>query len=140
MTLTDRTTRIPAHGTRDLDEKKRENNDDVLDVGDTGSLPPTYDHTHRKLKARHIQLIGTYLARGPEAQLAGWRLIQSVGIGGTIGTALYVQIGKALIKGGPGSLLIAFTLWYVGQCRVCVIWGACDAGACDPDPTGGANC
>ncbi|KAK9775617.1 putative Amino acid permease/ SLC12A domain-containing protein [Seiridium cardinale] len=48
------------------------------------------DHTHRKLKSRHIQLIG---------------------IGGTIGTALYVQIGKSLIAGGPGSLFLAFTLW-----------------------------
>ncbi|CAF9910695.1 MAG: hypothetical protein HETSPECPRED_010150 [Heterodermia speciosa] len=46
-------------------------------------LPPTYsddsfkpilDHTHRKLKPRHIQLIG---------------------IGGTIGTALFVQIGMS---------------------------------------------
>ncbi|KAI8958250.1 amino acid permease/ SLC12A domain-containing protein [Daldinia sp. FL1419] len=48
------------------------------------------DGTHRKLKARHIQLIG---------------------IGGTIGTALYVQIGSALLDGGPGSLFIAFSLW-----------------------------
>jgi len=37
---------------------------------------PVYDTTHRKLKPRHIQLIG---------------------IGGTIGTALYVQIGKGLM-------------------------------------------
>ncbi|KAK3293957.1 amino acid permease/ SLC12A domain-containing protein [Chaetomium fimeti] len=48
------------------------------------------DHTHRTLKSRHIQLIG---------------------IGGTIGTALYVQIGRGLMNGGPGSLFIAFTLW-----------------------------
>ncbi|KAI0814436.1 amino acid permease/ SLC12A domain-containing protein [Xylaria sp. FL0064] len=48
------------------------------------------DGTHRRLKPRHIQLIG---------------------IGGTIGTMLYVQIGKGLIQGGPGSLFIAFTLW-----------------------------
>ncbi|KAI2620896.1 amino acid permease/ SLC12A domain-containing protein [Hypomontagnella submonticulosa] len=48
------------------------------------------DGTHRKLKPRHIQLIG---------------------IGGTIGTALYVQIGKSLLDGGPGSLFIAFSLW-----------------------------
>lgn len=48
------------------------------------------DQTHRKLKSRHIQLIG---------------------IGGTIGTALYVQIGKNLIAGGPASLFIAFSLW-----------------------------
>ncbi|KAJ7087825.1 general amino acid permease AGP2 [Mycena epipterygia] len=48
------------------------------------------DQTHRKLKGRHIQLIG---------------------IGGTIGTALFVQIGSALTKGGPGSLFLAFTIW-----------------------------
>ncbi|KAI1360102.1 amino acid permease/ SLC12A domain-containing protein [Xylaria arbuscula] len=48
------------------------------------------DGTHRRLKPRHIQLIG---------------------IGGTIGTMLYVQIGKGLIQGGPGSLFLAFTLW-----------------------------
>ncbi|KAF1989425.1 putative general amino acid permease [Aulographum hederae CBS 113979] len=48
------------------------------------------DSTHRKLKPRHIQLIG---------------------IGGTIGTALYVQIGHGLLNGGPGSLFLAFTIW-----------------------------
>ncbi|KAK3900778.1 general amino acid permease AGP2 [Staphylotrichum tortipilum] len=48
------------------------------------------DHTHRTLKSRHIQLIG---------------------MGGTIGTALYVQIGKGLLAGGPASLFLAFTLW-----------------------------
>ncbi|KAK0619933.1 amino acid permease/ SLC12A domain-containing protein [Immersiella caudata] len=48
------------------------------------------DQTHRKLKSRHIQLIG---------------------IGGTIGTALYVQIGRGLMNGGPASLFMAFTIW-----------------------------
>ena len=56
------------------------------------SVKTVYDSTHRKLKQRHIQLIG---------------------IGGTIGTALYVQIGRGLLNGGPASLFIAFTLWYV---------------------------
>ena len=51
-----------------------------------------FDHTHRKLKPRHIQLIG---------------------IGGTIGTVLYVQIGKALMEGGPASLFLAFVIWSV---------------------------
>ncbi|KAF2842262.1 amino acid transporter-like protein [Patellaria atrata CBS 101060] len=49
-----------------------------------------FDATHRKLKPRHIQLIG---------------------IGGTIGTALYVQIGRGLLNGGPASLFLAFTIW-----------------------------
>ncbi|TFK42322.1 general amino acid permease AGP2 [Crucibulum laeve] len=57
-----------------------------VNLGDT----LRYDQTHRKLKNRHIQLIG---------------------IGGTIGTALFVQIGVSLTKGGPGSLFLAFTLW-----------------------------
>ncbi|KAL8781648.1 MAG: hypothetical protein Q9213_005913 [Squamulea squamosa] len=57
---------------------------------DSLSLKPGSDNTHRRLKSRHIQLIG---------------------IGGTIGTALFVQIGQALIQGGPGSLFIAFTIW-----------------------------
>lgn len=55
-----------------------------------GSVSDLKDTTHRGLKARHIQLIG---------------------IGGTIGTALYVQIGRGLLNGGPGSLFIAFTFW-----------------------------
>lgn len=49
-----------------------------------------YDHTHRRLKPRHVQLIG---------------------IGGTIGTILYVQIGEDLGKGGPASLFMAFSIW-----------------------------
>ena len=53
--------------------------------------PPAYD-THRRLKGRHIQLIG---------------------IGGTIGTVLFVQIGSALVKGGPASLFLGFTLWCI---------------------------
>lgn len=58
-------------------------------LSEDGSIKQ-YDETHRKLKPRHIQLIG---------------------IGGTIGTALYVQIGQGLLKGGPASLFIAFTVW-----------------------------
>ncbi|OCK86447.1 hypothetical protein K432DRAFT_1508 [Lepidopterella palustris CBS 459.81] len=57
---------------------------------DPASIKVVYDSTRRKLKPRHIQLIG---------------------IGGTIGTALYVQIGHGLINGGPGSLFLAFTIW-----------------------------
>lgn len=59
-----------------------------------GSVREVGDNTHRKLKSRHIQLIG---------------------IGGTIGTALYVQIGRGLMNGGPASLFLAFTLWYVSS-------------------------
>lgn len=65
----------------------------LAEVGtDEESIRQGVDMTHRKLKARHIQLIG---------------------IGGTIGTALFVQIGRGLINGGPASLFMAFTIWYV---------------------------
>lgn len=59
------------------------------------------DTTHRTLKPRHIQLIG---------------------IGGTIGTALYVSIGRGLINGGPGSLFIAFTWWctFIAAVTMCM--------------------
>jgi amino acid transporter len=53
-------------------------------------LPPSYHSTHRRLKGRHIQLIG---------------------MGGAIGTVLFVQLGVALTHGGPGSLFISFAIW-----------------------------
>lgn len=69
-----------------------------LDNVEAGSLKISYDSTHRQLRPRHIQLIG---------------------IGGTIGTALYVSIGHGLINGGPGSLFLAFTIWYVLTAMKC---------------------
>lgn len=47
-------------------------------------------HLHRRLANRQIQLIAA---------------------GGSIGTALFISIGGGLAKGGPASLLIAFTLY-----------------------------
>jgi yeast amino acid transporter len=72
-----------------------------------GTVEVSTDQTHRKLKARHIQLIG---------------------IGGTIGTALYVAIGQALVKGGPASLFIAFALW----CTVILAVTLCMSSQCVP--------
>ncbi|KAF7779031.1 hypothetical protein Agabi119p4_3376 [Agaricus bisporus var. burnettii] len=58
---------------------------------DEKSVDAIFDkQAHRKLKNRHIQMIG---------------------IGGTIGTALFVQIGGTLVKGGPANLFLAFTIW-----------------------------
>lgn len=39
------------------------------------------------------------------------RQIQLIAIGGSIGTALFVSIGKGLAFGGPGSLFLAYTLY-----------------------------
>lgn len=49
-------------------------------------------HVHRKLLNRHVQLIG---------------------IGGTIGVALFVSIANGLRKGGPLSLLLGVSLWCI---------------------------
>ncbi|CCE61328.1 hypothetical protein TPHA_0A02450 [Tetrapisispora phaffii CBS 4417] len=48
--------------------------------------------TKRNLKNRHVQFIA---------------------ISGVIGTAIFVAIGKALYKGGPGNLIIAFAVWCI---------------------------
>ncbi|KAK6530579.1 hypothetical protein TWF281_007421 [Arthrobotrys megalospora] len=56
----------------------------------SGDVLRAHDTTHRQLKERHVQLIG---------------------IGGTIGTALFVAIGRGLALGGPASLFLGFTLW-----------------------------
>ncbi|KAB8069478.1 amino acid transporter [Aspergillus leporis] len=39
------------------------------------------------------------------------RQIQLIAAGGSIGTALFISIGGGLAKGGPGSLLVAYTLY-----------------------------
>jgi amino acid transporter len=74
---------------------KKKQEEDHIRSHDSSSInsahgEATYDSTHRQLRPRHIQLIG---------------------IGGTIGTALYVQIGHGLLNGGPASLFMAFTIW-----------------------------
>ena len=78
-----------------LDEKTTDEENNAYDYmarRASGSVKVMYDPTHRKLKPRHIQLIG---------------------IGGTIGTALYVQIGHGLLSGDYVSLFMAFTIWCV---------------------------
>ncbi|KAJ5757899.1 uncharacterized protein N7511_006593 [Penicillium nucicola] len=82
-------------GKTDVSEKNSLYNR-ALSVG-SGSMKSSHDHTHRKLKPRHVQLIG---------------------IGGTIGTALYVQIGSNLRTAGPASLFIGFSLW---SCVILII-------------------
>ena len=41
----------------------------------------------------------------------GNRQVQLIAIGGSIGTATFISIANGLVKGGPGSLLIAYTLY-----------------------------
>ncbi|PPQ91429.1 hypothetical protein CVT25_014317 [Psilocybe cyanescens] len=81
-----------GEGDADADsEKKAQSASEIRNVeDDKASESFAFDKTRRTLKNRHIQLIG---------------------IGGTVGTALFVQIGSSLTKGGPASLFIAFSIW-----------------------------
>ena len=75
-----------------LGEKNTIVEQDELGRPSTSTLDPKdhKDQTHRMLRPRHIQLIG---------------------IGGTIGTALFVSIGRGLMRGGPANLFLAFAIW-----------------------------
>jgi amino acid permease len=79
--------------------EKKDDPEHILQAVESATVQHGSDNTHRQLKPRHIQLIG---------------------IGGTIGTALYVSIGRGLINGGPGSLFLAFTIWYVTVENLCL--------------------
>lgn len=61
----------------------------VSDVQE-GTVHDNADSLHRRLGNRQIQLIA---------------------IGGSIGTAIFINIGSALAAGGPGSLLVAYVLY-----------------------------
>ncbi|ODV98607.1 hypothetical protein PACTADRAFT_184776 [Pachysolen tannophilus NRRL Y-2460] len=65
--------------------------DNVASDSSSTLIPSVYT-TRRNLKNRHVQLIG---------------------IGGTIGTALFVSIGTSLYEGGPLSLLLSFAIWCI---------------------------
>ncbi|WZH44115.1 amino acid permease/ SLC12A domain-containing protein [Fusarium acuminatum] len=74
----------------DISDSKLEGVHTVADSIHQGDLGPNADHLQRNLGNRQVQLIA---------------------IGGSIGTASFVSIGTGLIKGGPASLLIAYTLY-----------------------------
>lgn len=74
------------------------------------------EKTNSKLQTAQSAGDGSVYVEGQQAE-AGLhrrlnnRQIQLIAAGGSIGTALFISIGGALAKGGPGSLLLAFTLY-----------------------------
>lgn len=75
----------------------------------TKTEKPTSQHVDAPSSPSDVQQGTLNDTHGLQRRLAN-RQIQLVAIGGSIGTALFVTIGEALHKGGPGSLLIAFVV------------------------------
>ncbi|EGV63201.1 hypothetical protein CANTEDRAFT_98365 [Yamadazyma tenuis ATCC 10573] len=76
-----------------LEKQKPQNDDDAsVYTRSTTSTAAKENVLHRSLHGRHVQLLG---------------------ISGTIGSALFVAIGKALAKGGPLNLLLGFIVWSI---------------------------
>ncbi|CUM46194.1 uncharacterized protein AC631_00009 [Debaryomyces fabryi] len=76
----------------DINGKDQKNDANSIFTVSTNSSADKSNHLHRALRGRHVQLLG---------------------IGATIGSALFVSIGKALAKGGPLNLLLAFMFWSI---------------------------
>jgi amino acid transporter len=55
--------------------------------------------------------IGALYESGQLHRSLGNRQIQLIAIGGSIGTAIFVSIAFALVKGGPASLLLAYFIY-----------------------------
>lgn len=77
-------------------DKKEVDSDVERDGGHAEAVPYTgrvdekeYGHVRRGLKARHVQFIA---------------------IGGIIGTGLFVGSGSALVRAGPLSILLAYSI------------------------------
>ncbi|KXH29636.1 hypothetical protein CSAL01_12782 [Colletotrichum salicis] len=68
---------------------------------ETEEVPVVTDGLHRRLSNRQVQLVA---------------------IGGSIGTAVFVSMGGALQRSGPGSLLLAFVIYTIvlSLCNNCM--------------------
>ncbi|RUS26491.1 amino acid permease/ SLC12A domain-containing protein [Jimgerdemannia flammicorona] len=96
-----------------FDEKASEAVVDYAESVPTSNEHPAPNKLHRGLKARHIQTIA---------------------IGGTIGTGLFLASGKTISTAGPAGALIAYVL--IGLLVYCVIMSLGEMAAYIPVPGG----
>lgn len=89
---------------------------DFIAMADTKHEPEGYSSAEKSVPAYDTSAssdVGAVIVENVDdlkRSLSG-RQIQMITIGGSIGTALFVSIGSGLVQGGPGSLLIAFTIY-----------------------------
>jgi yeast amino acid transporter len=103
----DSNARIAPNATHDSGAK-------VYDV-EAAAAATAQSPLHRRLKGRHLQMI----AIGGSIGTPLIRLVQLVPINRPTGTGLFVGSGQALARGGPGSVLIAFSI--VGAMLFCTV-------------------
>ena len=79
--------------------------DDPNGVGETEVLSPGSQKLHRKLRGREVQLFAVGGAIGTCMLVLGLLSIASIY---SFASALFVQMGSALPKGGPAGLFLGF--------------------------------
>ncbi len=72
---------------------------------------PGYAFDEKSLADGSDNLRGAITYSSQLQRKLGNRQIQLIAIGGSIGTAVFISIGTGLSKGGPASLLLAYTLY-----------------------------
>lgn len=84
---TDNVSDTKVSSRKSLEEPFSQLKETTTQYGDSHEVTRTADGLHRGLGNRQLQLVG---------------------IGASIGTGMFISIGKALYDGGPGNLLLAF--------------------------------
>ncbi|PMD43509.1 putative amino acid permease [Hyaloscypha variabilis F] len=90
---------------RMFDSFRRDPNQTVTETGEIIDLK-----LHGHDDSYDIESAINNIAKSPLSRKLEARHLQMIAIGGAIGTGLFVGSGKALADGGPGSLLIAFSI------------------------------
>jgi amino acid transporter len=78
---------------------------------DTSTEVPCKDDGIYRVQTEHSVTTGVVDNADQLQRHLGNRQVQLIAIGGSIGTATFVSIANGLVKGGPGSLFLAYTLY-----------------------------
>lgn len=101
------------------EEINKQNNEEINDMKST----PIKGETNTKTDAVISELVGS--RRGLKQ-----RHIQMIALAGTIGTGLFLATGKALARGGPLGILLAYCI--VGMLICCVVYSVAELSALAP--------
>ncbi|KAF7971189.1 hypothetical protein HWV62_21866 [Athelia sp. TMB] len=110
---------------QDLEKKQDYSTDEVCVVTADSSFgfdAVTGDLVQRRLKQRHVQMYDRRKSYIPLSRKRPYQYASNVQMAGTIGTGLFLGLGKALAEAGPVGALIAYafvgTVAYASLCAV----------------------